>query len=154
MAGKTVASGWQDYTVTCDPKVTAGLKPAENLAVGVHVVQSSLAVTPQAGLTGKCGVELRGSVRTNVAHAKVKLAYRNHKGVMTSPREVMTGLDKRAVFTDHLDFSKKAGGMWIDQTGARIPTVGATPASTRDRSRSSGRASSSSRTRHRTASSA
>ncbi len=30
--GKTVASGWQDYTVTCDPKVTAGLKPAENLA--------------------------------------------------------------------------------------------------------------------------
>ena len=32
--GKTVTSGWQDYTVTCDPKVAVGLKPAENLAGG------------------------------------------------------------------------------------------------------------------------
>jgi hypothetical protein len=32
--GKTVTSGWRDYTVTCDPKVAVGLKPAENLAVG------------------------------------------------------------------------------------------------------------------------
>ena len=119
--GKTVASGWQDYSVTCDPKVTAGLKPAENLAVGVHVVQSSLIVTPQAGPTGKCGVELRGSILTNVANAKVKLAYRNHKGVTTPPREVTTSVTKQAVFTDHLDFSKKAGGMWIDQTGVWNP---------------------------------
>jgi hypothetical protein len=28
--GKTVTSGWQDYTITCDPKVATGLKPAEN----------------------------------------------------------------------------------------------------------------------------
>ena len=30
--GKTVASGWQDYKVTCDTKVTGGLKPSGDLA--------------------------------------------------------------------------------------------------------------------------
>ena len=122
--GKTVASDWQDYTVTCDPKVTAGLQPADNLATAVSVLQSSLAVTPQAGLSGKCGVELRGQIQTNVANAKVKLAYRNHKGVTTPPREVTTGLNKQAVFTDQLDFSKKQGGMWIEQGGAWNPNGG------------------------------
>ena len=29
--GKTVTSGWQDYKITCDPKVATGLKPAENI---------------------------------------------------------------------------------------------------------------------------
>jgi hypothetical protein len=119
--GKTVASAWQDYKVTCDPKVAPGLTPTDALAAEVRVTQSSLTVTPRTSLLGKCEVELRGRLSTNVAFADVTLVYRNHKGVTTPPREVTTGANKEASFTDTLDFSKTAGGLWIEQGGVIGP---------------------------------
>jgi hypothetical protein len=122
--GKTVASPWQDYKVTCDPKVAPGLVPFDALAADVRVTQSSLAVAPRTSLLGKCEVELRGKIWTNVAFADVTLAYRNHKGVTTPPREVTTGADRTVSFTDTLDFSKAAGGLWIEQGGVIGPGGG------------------------------
>ena len=115
--GKTVTSGWQDYKVTCDPKVAPGLVPIDVLAAEIRVVQSTLAVKPRTNQLGKCEVELTGKIWTNVAHADVTLAYRNHKGVTTPEREVTTGANKEVTFTDTLDFSKTGGGLWIEQGG-------------------------------------
>lgn len=122
--GKTVASGWQDYAVTCDPKVTPGLAPFDALAAEVRVTQASLAVSPRTNPLGKCEVELRGKITTNVAFADVTLAYRNHKGVTTPAREVTTGANREASFTDTLDFGKDAGGLWIEQGGTIGPGSG------------------------------
>jgi hypothetical protein len=115
--GKTVTSGWRDYRVTCDPKVAPGLTPIDLLTTEVRVTQASLTVTPRTSPLGKCAVELRGKVSTNVAFADVTVAYRNDKGVTTPPREVVTGANKEVSFTDTLDFSKTAGGLWIEQGG-------------------------------------
>ena len=122
--GKTVTSGWQDYKVTCDPKVAPGLVPIDVLAAEIRVVQSTLAVKPRTNQLGKCEVELTGKIWTNVAHADVTLAYRNHKGVTTPEREVTTGANKEVTFTDTLDFSKTGGGLWIEQGGVIGPGGG------------------------------
>jgi hypothetical protein len=119
--GKTVASGWRNYRVTCDPMVAPGLTPFDALAAEVQVTKASLAVTPRTNPLGKCEVELRGKITTNVAFADVALAYRNHKGVTTPIREVTTGANREASFSDTLDFSKTAGGLWIEQGGVIGP---------------------------------
>jgi hypothetical protein len=119
--GKTVASPWHDYTVTCDPKVAPGLTPFDALAAAVTVTQSSLAVSPRTNPLGKCEVELQGRITTNVALADVTLAYRNHKDVTTPPREVTTGANREATFSDTLDFWKTTGGLWIEQGGVIGP---------------------------------
>ena len=85
------------------------------------MTQASLAVSPRTNPLGKCQVELRGKITTNVAFADVTLAYRNHKGVTTPSREVTTGANREVSFSDTLDFSKTEGGLWIEQGGTIGP---------------------------------
>ena len=118
-----MASHRQNYKVTCDPKVAPGVQPV-HLTAEVRVEQASLAIIPQTNMLGKCAVQLKGTIVTNLAHADVVLAYKNHKGVTTPSREVTTGANRQAQFTDTLDFGKSGTGLWIDQSGVMDPAGG------------------------------